>query len=64
MAWRYEIRDSNDSVAKSEGGFATQEAAQVAGSEEAKKLKSSGALPGVGTGTVTTAQDSEAPTRQ
>jgi hypothetical protein len=63
MAWLYEIRDSKDRVFKLEGGFPTQEAARAAGKEEANKLKSSGALPGSGLGTVTETQDSKEPTR-
>ena len=41
MAWFYEIRSSNNAVLKRDGGFATQDAAKIAGCENAKKMKSS-----------------------
>jgi hypothetical protein len=39
MAWFYEIRNSNNAVLKRDGGFASQDAAKVAGRADAKKLK-------------------------
>jgi hypothetical protein len=39
MAWFYEIRSSNNAVLKRDGGFATQDAAKIAGREDAKKMK-------------------------
>ena len=39
MAWFYEIRNSNNTVPKRDGGFATQDAAKTAGREDAKKMK-------------------------
>jgi len=39
MAWFYEIRSSNNTVLKRDGGFATQDAAKAAGREDAKKMK-------------------------
>jgi hypothetical protein len=39
MSWFFEIRSSNDSVLKRDGGFATQDAAKTAGREDAKKMK-------------------------
>jgi hypothetical protein len=63
MAWFYVVRDGKDRMVKSEGGFATQEAAMAAGTEEARRLKSSRLLPGSGLETVTAGQNSEQPTR-
>jgi hypothetical protein len=40
MAYFYEISSSTIAVLKRDGGFSTQEAAKIAGREEAKKLKS------------------------
>jgi hypothetical protein len=39
MAWFYEIRGSNNIRLKREGGFATQDAAKIAGRVDAKKIK-------------------------
>lgn len=39
MAWFYEIRSSNNAVLKRDGGFATQDAAKIAGRADAKKMK-------------------------
>ena len=40
-AWFYEIRNPNNAVLKRDGGFATQDAAKIAGREDAKKMKNS-----------------------
>jgi hypothetical protein len=63
MAWFYEIRDSNNVVAETGKGFATDKAAMTAGRKKARELKAAGSLPGGGVGTVGTGQDSEALTR-
>jgi hypothetical protein len=39
MAWFYEIRSSNDAVLKRDGGFPTQDAAKIAGREDARKMR-------------------------
>ena len=39
MAWFYEMRNSNNAVLKRDGGFPTQDAAKIAGREDAKKMK-------------------------
>jgi hypothetical protein len=39
MAFFYEIRSSANTVIKRDGGFATQDAAKIAGREDAKKMK-------------------------
>ena len=41
MAFFYEIRSSDNTVLKRDGGFATQDAAKTAGREDAKKMKNS-----------------------
>ena len=61
MAWFYEIRDSGDNLAEKSEGFATQEAAHVAGVIEAARLKETGNMPGSGVGTVATGQDDSEP---
>ena len=59
MAWFYEIRDSNKSVAETGKDFATQNEAMNAGRKRARELKALGALPGGEGGTVIAGQDSE-----
>jgi hypothetical protein len=39
MSYFYEIRSSNNTVLKRDGGFGTQDAAKTAGREDAKKMK-------------------------
>ena len=39
MAWFYNIRRSNNTALKRDGGFPTQDAAKFAGREDAKKMK-------------------------
>jgi hypothetical protein len=39
VAWFYEIRSLNNAVLKRDGGYATQDAAKIAGREDAKKMK-------------------------
>ena len=41
MAWFYEIRNPNNTLLKRDGGFPTQDAAKIAGREDAKKIKNS-----------------------
>ena len=41
MALFYEMRGSDNTVLKRDGGFATQDAAKTAGREDAKKMKNS-----------------------
>jgi hypothetical protein len=38
MAWFYEIRSSTNAVLKRDGGFPIQDAAKIAGREDAKKM--------------------------
>jgi hypothetical protein len=39
MAYFYEIRSTDNIVLKRDGGFPTQDAAKIAGREDAKKMK-------------------------
>jgi hypothetical protein len=39
VAYFYEIRSSDNTLLKRDGGFATQDAAKIAGREDAKKMK-------------------------
>jgi hypothetical protein len=52
MAWFYEIRDSNKTVAGAGKGYATQTAAMTAGRKKARELKATGSLLGDGVATV------------
>jgi hypothetical protein len=63
MAWFYEIRGSNNTLLKRDGGFATQDAAKIAGREDAKKIKNSRQPGGPSVGTIMVGQNSEKPTR-
>jgi hypothetical protein len=58
MAWFYEIRDSNKTVAATGKGFATHSAAMAAGRKKARELKASDSLPG-GFATIKASQHSE-----
>ena len=63
MARFYEIRSSNNTLLKRDGGFATQDAAKIAGREDAKKIKNSRQPGGPSVGTIMVGQNSEKPTR-
>ena len=39
MSFFYEIRGADNTLLKRDGGFATQDAAKIAGREDAKKMK-------------------------
>jgi hypothetical protein len=41
MAYFYEIRSADNMLLKRDGGFASQDAARMAGREDAKKMKNS-----------------------
>jgi hypothetical protein len=63
MAWFYEIRNSNNTLLKRDGGFATQDSARIAGRADAKKIKKSH-QPGMqNIGTMKVGQNAEMPTR-
>jgi hypothetical protein len=63
MAWFYEIRSSKNAVLKRDGGFATQDAAKVAGRADAKKMKNSRQPGGPSVGTIMVGQNAEKATR-
>jgi hypothetical protein len=63
MAWFYEIRSSNNTLLKRDGGFPTQDAAKIAGRADAKKIKNSGQPDGPGVGTILVGQNAGKATR-
>jgi hypothetical protein len=63
MAWFYTIRDQQNVVVKTAGGYKTEMDAMTAGRADARTLKAAGAIPSGGLGTLTTGQNSELPTR-
>jgi len=63
MAWFYEIRSSNNTVLKRDGGFATQDAAKAAGREDAKKMKIMRQPDRPEVGRIMVGQNTERPTR-
>jgi hypothetical protein len=63
MAWFYEIRNPNNTLLKRDGGFATQDAAKIAGRADAKKIKNSRQPGGPSVGTIMVGQNSEKPTK-
>jgi hypothetical protein len=63
MAFFYEIRNSNNAVLKRDGGFATQDAAKIAGREDAKKLKNMRQPDRPDVGRIMVRQNTEMPTR-
>jgi len=63
VAWFYEIRSSTNAVLKRDGGFATQDAAKIAGRADAKKMKSSRQPDRPDVGRIMVGQNVEKPTR-
>jgi hypothetical protein len=63
MAWFYEIRSSNNAVVKRDGGFATQDAAKIAGREDAKKMRDTRQPDRPDVGTILVGQNAEKTTR-
>ena len=63
MAFFYEIRGSDNTVLKRDGGFATQDAAKTAGREDAKKIKKSRQPDRPDVGTIMVGRNTEKPTR-
>jgi hypothetical protein len=63
VAWFYEIRSSNNAVLKRDGGFATQDAAKIAGRGDAKKMKNSHERDRPNVGAIMVGQNAEKPTR-
>jgi hypothetical protein len=62
MAYFYEIRSSNNTVLKRDGGFPTQDAAKIAGREDAKKMKKSRRPGKPDVGRIMVGQNAERPT--
>ena len=63
MAWFYEIRSPNNVVLKRDGGFATQDAAKIAGREDAKKMKNMRQPDRTDVGRIMVGQNAEKATR-
>jgi hypothetical protein len=63
MAFFYEIRSSDDSLLKRDGGFATVDAAKTAAREDAKKIKNSRPPNRVKVERILVGQNTEQPTR-
>jgi len=59
----YEIRGSNNTQLKPEGGFPTQDAARIAGREDAKQIKNSRQPGRTDVGTLLVGQNAETPKR-
>jgi hypothetical protein len=63
MAFFYEIRSSNNTLLKRNGGFPTQDAAKIAGREDAKRMKNSRQPERPDVGRIMVGQNAEKPTR-
>jgi len=63
LAFFYEIRSSTNAVLKRDGGFATQDAAKIAGREDAKKMKNSRQPDSPDVGRIMVGQNAEKATR-
>ncbi len=63
MARFHEIRSSNNAVLKRDGGFAAQDAAKIAGREDAKKIKNSRQPDRPDVRTIMVGQNTQKPTR-
>ena len=63
MAWFYEIRSSDNAVLKRDGGFPTQDAAKIAGREDAKRMKNSHQPDRQDVGRILVGQSAEKATR-
>ena len=63
MAFFYEIRNADNTVLKRDGGFATQDAAKIAGREDARKMKNSCQPDTLDVGRILVGQDAEKATR-
>ena len=63
VAYFYEIRSADNAVLKRDGGFATQDAAKIAGREVAKKMTNLRQPDGPDVGRIMVGQNKEMPTR-
>src|SRR5260221_9649778 len=64
MEWFYEIRDTNNSVLKRDGGFADQDAAKTAARVDANKMRNSSQPDKPDIGRILVGQNVEKPRRQ
>lgn len=63
MAWFYEIRSTNNTMLKRDGGFPTRDTAKIAGREDAKKMKNSRQPGRQDVGRIMVGQNAEKPTQ-
>jgi hypothetical protein len=63
MAWFYEIRSTDNALLKRDGGFATQDAAKIAGRADAKKIRDSRQSGGPDVGRLMVGRNAEKPKR-
>jgi hypothetical protein len=63
MAWFYEILSSDNAALNRNGGFATQDAAKIAGREDAKKMKNSRQPDSSGVGRIMVGRNADKLTR-
>ena len=63
MAWFYEIRGTDNLVLKRDGGYATQDAAKIAGRADAKRIRNTRQPGAPGVGTIMVGHNAEKPTR-
>jgi hypothetical protein len=63
MSCFYEIRSTDNTVPKRDGGFATQGAAKIAGREDAKKMRNSRQPDRPDVGRIMVGQNAEKATR-
>lgn len=63
LSWFYEIRNSNNAVLKRAGGFPTQDAAKIAGREDAKRIRNMSQPDRPDVGRIMVGQNSEKATR-
>jgi len=63
MSFFYEIRSADNNVLKRDGGYPTQDAAKIAGREDAKKMKNSRQPDTSDVGRILVGQNAEKATR-
>jgi len=63
MSFFYEIRSSNNTVLKRDGGFVSQDAAKMAPREDAKKMKNMRQPDRPNVGRIMVGQNAEKPTQ-
>ena len=63
MAWFFELRSSNNTLLKRDGGFPTQDAAKTAGRADAKRIRNTHQPGAPDVGTILVGHNAEKPTR-